>query len=44
MAEKIKDNWESYSFAEFTLKKSILKEQICAHQANNEALFQKVPT
>ena len=40
-AYKIQDNWESYSFEEFMLRKSLLNDHINLYQ-NQEAKFQKV--
>ena len=42
MAEKITEHWEMYSHAEFTLRKSILKEIIDSYQAQNMDLFLQV--
>ena len=42
MAKKIADQWELYSHAEFTLRKSILKESIALYQTNNVAVFNQV--
>ena len=42
MAEKIKDCWEQYSYEEFTLRKSLLKDHINLIRTENLALFEKV--
>ena len=41
MACKIQDQWELYSFEEFTLRKSLLRDHVGFYQ-NREALFQTV--